>query len=368
MRVLRTDGPYDRLVGVGGIGTGIFFALEGNHTLGRDESRPGALLAVRDYCKLHIVIHYIARLLGARSGGPFQVAPVGKIGDDAPGRFVLEEMQQAGIDTRLVKIIPDKPTLFSVCFQYPDGSGGNITTNNSAAAELGSQDLGGAEEILASGGKRVVALCVPEVSLEVRHQFLTLARRAGGFRAASFVPAEIAAAKKLGMFQMLDLVALNELEAAELLGCPFSEENPTPFIEKCSALVRASLPGLRLIVSVGKAGAYGFAGGTWNFCPAPAVKVASTAGSGDALLGGVIAALAAGVPFVEPGPPRRRLDDRRLATALEFGVMLASYTVLSPHTIHPDACLDTLADFAHSLKLSFGPALQQHFTEDKSGN
>jgi len=59
--------PYRRIVGVGGIGTGLFFALEGAHDLGRDESRPARLLDVRDYCKLHIVAHYAAVLLGARA-------------------------------------------------------------------------------------------------------------------------------------------------------------------------------------------------------------------------------------------------------------------------------------------------------------
>ena len=78
MRVLRIDerSPYQQLIGVGGLGTGIFFALEGNHTLGRNESRPGQLLDVRDYCKLHIVIHYIAKLLGAQpNSSSFHVFP-----------------------------------------------------------------------------------------------------------------------------------------------------------------------------------------------------------------------------------------------------------------------------------------------------
>ena len=67
MRVLtiNENSPYHKIVGVGGIGSGIFFALEGNHTLGRNESRTATLLPVRDYCKLHIVLHYVAKLLGA---------------------------------------------------------------------------------------------------------------------------------------------------------------------------------------------------------------------------------------------------------------------------------------------------------------
>ena len=61
MRYLRIgeNSPFNQLIGVGGLGTGIFFELEGDHTLGRNESRPGRLLDVKDYCKLHIVIHSV---------------------------------------------------------------------------------------------------------------------------------------------------------------------------------------------------------------------------------------------------------------------------------------------------------------------
>ncbi len=53
-----------RMIGTGGIGSGRFFALDGNHTLGREESRSGRFLDRRDYCKLHIVSHYVRPLLG----------------------------------------------------------------------------------------------------------------------------------------------------------------------------------------------------------------------------------------------------------------------------------------------------------------
>ena len=122
MQVLQVDetASYQQLVGVGGLGTGIFFALEGEHALGRSESRPGRLLDVRDYCKLQIVSHYVAKLLGNYS---FRVFPIGKIGNDAAGQFVLKELADAGIDTRFVQRVTGRPTLFSVCFQYPDGTG-----------------------------------------------------------------------------------------------------------------------------------------------------------------------------------------------------------------------------------------------------
>ena len=56
--------PFKAMIGVGGIGSGRFFKLNGNHTLGREESRSGQFLDTQDYCKLHIISHYVKVLLG----------------------------------------------------------------------------------------------------------------------------------------------------------------------------------------------------------------------------------------------------------------------------------------------------------------
>ena len=93
----------------------------------------------------------------------------------------------------------------------------------------------------------------------------------------------------------IDLVALNESEAEELVGHPFSPESPEPFLRSCQELLRNSYTNLKMVVSAGKAGAYGLTAKTCQFCPAPQVEAASTAGAGDALLGGVLAAMAAGI-------------------------------------------------------------------------
>ena len=70
---------YNHIVGTGGIGSGIFFSLEGDHTLGRNESRMGRLEAFRDYCKQHIIMHYIAVLMGSGKTGSFHSFPIFKI-------------------------------------------------------------------------------------------------------------------------------------------------------------------------------------------------------------------------------------------------------------------------------------------------
>ena len=59
----NAESGFTCAIGIGGIGAGIMYALAGEHELGRNESRLGELLDARDYCKLHIVEHSIARLM-----------------------------------------------------------------------------------------------------------------------------------------------------------------------------------------------------------------------------------------------------------------------------------------------------------------
>jgi hypothetical protein len=69
------------------------------------------------------------------------------------------------------------------------------------------------------------------------------------------------------------------------------------------------------------------------------------------LLAGVLSALAVGMPFLRAHPHPTSAAHHPLECALDFGVLLASYTVTSPHSIHPDASLDNLLAFAQELNL-----------------
>jgi sugar/nucleoside kinase (ribokinase family) len=349
-------------IGVGGIGAGIIYALQGDHELGRNESRLGELLDSRDYCKLHIVLHYVARLMGSRrepEPGSFQVWPVGVVGSDAAGSQILTEMSAAGMDTRFVRTHPVLRTPFSICFMYPDGSGGNITSSNSAAAALSVDDLKAAATYMKAAGARGVALCAPEVPLPLRRDFLKLASDCGNYRVCSFVLGEIEEARKMGLIDLADLLALNEEEASALVG-----EGPGHVLEESllaqrSAALTLAFPRLRVIVSAGRRGAYGFERGHSQYCPAPVVQPISTAGAGDALLAGVLCGLAAGIPFIIPN--ERGADSfsgRTLQTALDLGVLNGSFSVTSPHSIHPDAAMETLLAFAGSHGASISESLR----------
>jgi sugar/nucleoside kinase (ribokinase family) len=333
------SGQYDALVGVGGIGAGILFALEGNHDLGRNESRGGRLLETRDYCKLHIISHFAAVLTGARPPEqPFHVLPVGKVGRDAAGERLLAEMKDAGLDCRFVDAVPDRPTLFAVCYQFPDGAGGNLTPTNAAPSLLSERDLDAAQPWLEKYGDRAIALAAPEVPLAMRASLLRRATKTGAFRVASFVPGEMADALKDGLLDQVDLLAINEDEAAAMTGTGYSVRNPEPILKACSDFAVRHQPAMRILLSVGPAGVYGFEAGHWVHRPALPVKPVSTAGAGDTLLGGVLAGLVAGWPFLpaESDPPGR------IGSALDFGNFAAGLSVLSPHTIAPDLNRESL--------------------------
>ena len=335
------------------------YALQGEHELGRNESRLGELLDSRDYCKLHIVLHYVARFMGSGRGpGAFPVWPVGVVGNDTAGRQILTEMSAAGMDTQFVRTHPVLKTPFSVCFMYPDGSGGNITSSNSAAGALSVDDLGAASPYMKAAGARGVALCVPEVPLELRRNFLEIASVCGNYRVCSFVLGEIKEAQRMGLLALTDLLALNQEEASAVLGDDPGHVLDDGLLAEYAANLTASRPRLRMIVSAGRKGAYGFEGGSSQFCPAPVLQPMSTAGAGDALLAGAVCGLAAGLPFIEPSKRGNTFSGLTLQTALDLGVLNASFSVTSPHTIHPDAVLENLFAFAASHGASVSDSLR----------
>ena len=128
---------YEAMIGTGGIGSGDLLR-PGRATTRWDARKAAAagFLDRRDYCKLHIVSHYVR----CCSGPVFTVILVGKVGDDEVAQRLLIEMREAGLD-RPLRRQAARPTdiCTRLCFIYPDGSGGNLTTNDSACAHVGAE-------------------------------------------------------------------------------------------------------------------------------------------------------------------------------------------------------------------------------------
>ncbi|MGC1211888.1 MAG: PfkB family carbohydrate kinase [Micromonospora sp.] len=329
--------PYDVVVATGGIGSGMFLALHGDRTLGREESRAATLLDQRDYCKQHIVCHYVQRLLG--SG--VRVVPIGKVGDDAPGRDAVAEMRAVGMDTSFVTVAP-RPTLFSVCFLYPDGDGGNITTAGSASDCVGPDDIRRADRVFADHHNSGIAVALPEVPLEARAALLDRATDAGFRRVATFVSQEWDRVLDTGLLTKVDLLAVNLDEAAALAGTPAEGVSPADVLAALLLRLRSVNPGLSLVMTAGRRGSWAWDGREVSHATALDVEVASTAGAGDAHLAGLVVATARGLP---------------LADANRYAALVSGLKVTSRHTINPDVTAERVREAAQSGGWSLPAAL-----------
>jgi sugar/nucleoside kinase (ribokinase family) len=347
---LRSDSQagFTQVVGVGGIGTGAIFALQGNHSLGRNESRMGAVIDARDYCKLHIVEHYIAVLLrSAKNFEAFKVFAVGNVGADTAGATLIREMTDVGIDTCYVRVESECRTMFSTVFLYPDKSGGNITASNSAASKLSSDQIADCRHSLSKAGPRGIALCLPEVPLDKRTEFLSVATECGSYRVASFTSEEMKSVDKLGLLTNVDLLALNRDEAVEFAGGMLQEISEEQLLDACARAAMSRNPKMKILVSAGVAGVYAFQDGHWSKHQPVPTEAISTAGAGDALLAGTIAGLAAGMSLAN-NDSSLASDHKSIGSAIDLGLILAAFSVTSPHTIHPEATLERLLAFAET--------------------
>jgi len=329
---------YEALIATGGIGSGIFASLAGNHTLGREESRSVRFLARQDYCKGHIIAHYASVL----AGSGFHTILIGRVGDDLAGRQLIDEMHQAGIDTSYVEVTPRQETLYSVCFLYPDGSGGNLTSEDSASSHVSQADIALAEREFAAYAGCGIAVAAPEVPLKAREALMQLATRYHFFRAGSFVSAEVNHALNLGLFGMLDLLALNTDEAAVLVGLDAEATPAHEIASAAAALLSSDFPHMALSMTAGQHGSWLWDGAQLLHKDPCSTRVIGTTGAGDAHLGGMIAGLAAGLS---------------LADAQELGSLTAALSVTSPHTIAPDVDRAALLAHAEEYCIALSPSV-----------
>jgi len=291
-----------KVFGIGGIGTGIFFQLDDNRPISRDESRAAVLTDFKDYCKGHIIMHYVSVISPS-----VKVYMLGMVGRDEPGRGLINEMQAAGIDTRYLKVTEEAPTMFSVCYQFPDSAGGNLTASNSACGLVTPAYIDEcAGEIDASS----LVLAAPEVPLDSRIRLMQIGKERDAVTVASFLSAEADDFAKAGGFALADIIAINADEARAVC---------SNGIKSAAKKIITANPAVKLVITEGKHGSHIFECGTYTHIPCFAVEnVVSTAGAGDAFLGGLTAAIIAGKNF---------------KAAAEYGASVARLSVMSANTI-----------------------------------
>jgi sugar/nucleoside kinase (ribokinase family) len=284
-------------------------------------------------------------------------------------------MEQAGLDPRYLSTMPNAPTLFSFCFLYPDSSGGNLTTANSAAGLVDPAFIDSLQPEFEHHKGVGIALAVPEVPLPARQRLLELGTQYGFFRAASFTDLEAASGEILPLLQNCDLLALNLGEAAALANYPYTSDlqeagalagrSSTSERDEADALaglpsgdgpveeilqaVLACLESLgcspMLSVTAGKRGSWLWSGDRWAYRPAIPVMVVNTAGAGDAHFAGLLAGIAAGLS---------------LSSAHELARLTAALKVTSPHTLHKGIQPASLLEFARQQALYLSPELEMY--------
>jgi sugar/nucleoside kinase (ribokinase family) len=303
------------MIGTGGIGSGKFFLLNGNHTLGREESRSGYILDRNDYCKLHIISHYVKSLLGS----DFTVVPIGSIGNDDVGIRLLKEMNEIGLITSYVKTETNKPTLFSFCFLYPDNSGGNMTTDNSASSVVDEFSVMNAQVEFTNYSGKGIVLAAPEVPLKTREILLKYGTDYNFFRVASFTSEEMDYVLSSLILKDVDLLAINLNEAAHSTSLDPENTDPMNIINESMISFRRINPKIKISITHGKSGSWILDGSDISHLPSLDLDVINTAGAGDAFLSGLISGIVAGLSLKE---------------SQELGTLVGGASVTSPHTIN----------------------------------
>jgi ribokinase len=261
-----------------------------------------------------------------------KVYPIGAVGDDKAGNELYHRMVQAGMNMEHVTIMENTPTLHSVCFQFPDDSGGNITENRSASSKVTSRMITGAGSLLIQNRSIVVSL--PEVPFSSRREIINLGYKNQAFVVASFVCDEIETVKKEGLLKKIDLLSLN-LDEAAALGNVSVKASIEDIIHGCINSAIQINPKIKLCITCGEKGIYGYDTGKVTYLPVLKVHVENTAGAGDAVISGLVTGLILGYPFTsEHGP-----------SCLKLGRLIAAMSVTSPDTINFDINLLNLKQF-----------------------
>lgn len=213
----------------------------------------------------------------ARAGA--SVAHAGKVGED--GRWVLDKLKAAGVDIRHTAVVaePNGRAIIQV-----DDAGQNAIvlfagTNKQITRQQISDTLSG----FAAGDWLLLQNEINEVG------FLIEQARARGMKVC-LNPAPFDAQVPRYPLDLLDLIILNETEAAGVVGKGGHEE--------LAERLRKKLPGAEVVLTCGARGAIwcrqGRGDSNWVYSPAHRVKAVDTTGAGDTFIGYFLAALVEG--------------------------------------------------------------------------
>jgi ribokinase len=204
---------------------------------------------------------------------------VGAVGPDPFGEFMRGALSQAGVDTGLVRLIPDAPTGTAVITVA--GGENSIVVVSGANASLA---VDSASLPIERGDAIVAQLEVPSAAWSAA---FTRARAMGATTILNAAPAD---ARIADLLPLCDVVVVNEIELAELSGRPLSEAiEASGFLAAMQAVRRTpnqiiiATRGRFGCISLGPDGAIDIAGHD--------VPAIDSTGAGDCFVGAFAASL-----------------------------------------------------------------------------
>lgn len=220
-------------------------------------------------------------IAAARAGA--SVTMIGCLGDDDFGAARLADLVREGIEVGGVRRLPGLAS--GVALIGVDADGQNAIMVASGANAQATPDL--VEVVTTSAGD--VVLLQLELPLPVVAASLRAARRTGALAVLNAAPMHPGA---IDLLASVDLLVVNEVEAADLLGGPAAP------IDAVATRRLVALGPPRVVVTLGGQGVLIGDGDRVTAVPALPVAVVDTTGAGDAFCGVLAAALAAGHDLV----------------------------------------------------------------------
>lgn len=209
-------------------------------------------------------------------------AMVGAVGDDAAAATVVAALEAAGVDVAMVQHLAGRGTSTAVVTVAQDGANSIVVAADASSA----LDPAAVEACLARVPGLAVVLTQAEVPDAVVRAATAGAAAAGARTVHNLAPYRPASAALLAC---CDPLVVNEVEAAALardLGVAASapEQLAVRLADSCASVV----------VTLGAQGAVWARGPESGHVRSPQVPVVDTSGAGDAFVGALCAALAAG--------------------------------------------------------------------------
>ena len=282
-----------------------------------------------------------ARRLGLTS------AFIGKVGDDAFGRFLIDTLAAEGVETRAIRLDDEaRTTLAFIALPDPHHAEFVFYRNPGADTRLRPDELDG-ELLRHARALHVGSLSlVAEPSRSATLRAVEIARAAGAlvsfdvnYRPSLWPTPDTAVAAIRDLLPLAHVVKVNEDELCLLTGTADPDAGGAALLAAGPALV---------VVTLGARGSAYRSADAAGFVPAFPVDTVDAIGCGDAFMAGVLAGL---LGNADGGAWSQRLDDDHLRPILRYANAVGALTATRAGAL---PALPTAAEVDEFLRVTSG--------------